>query len=632
MIKFECPNCQRKLSVKDELAGKKGKCPGCKKGVVIPATSTPLPTPSPVPQTVPTPTPQPPQLPTPPRLDGPVRTQAEIDMEAAEALADEPPPEDAPPDEITFDCPMCGEKVTLKAELAGKRAPCPNPDCRRIIPVPKIERKTPANWREVDRRPAGARPVNQPTPEGGIESQNKTTISAETAEEFGLGRKKEKPVPFLEKVIPPLYYGTMLLVASLLVLGLVARQYAGFEKGLLAGAEDYVKDSKTTAAIGREGQASLYRGLADYQLRRKVADSAAQGKKQCDAALGTLSQSREGTDRDLVLLDIGQTLIDFSADKKDPQVERGEKIDWDETQKSLTTIIRSMKPEARQEGLRILGRRLIAANHGERALALAGLAISRPAERADAQALIGLEMHAAGKKDLTERAAERALQPYLTKDVAPPPLTPAVVTLALLTQKKIPQANPDSLEAEDETVGQIEAKAREGKIEEARTSASSDKISTPLKYRCFLALAGVTADTDAADVETAANLLASMRKKDVNIPAWSVYRLVDLGLRAKMPPERLREIASQTSDSVLRSRANLLVLVRELSGTKDVKPVAGPDLDKLDATSLGRLLATEIVCRHNTSVNSSWGNEVQEWKDAQKAFGAIGVLQGRHPR
>ena len=36
MIKFSCNNCGRKIGVKDELAGKRGKCPGCKNAIVVP--------------------------------------------------------------------------------------------------------------------------------------------------------------------------------------------------------------------------------------------------------------------------------------------------------------------------------------------------------------------------------------------------------------------------------------------------------------------------------------------------------------------------------------------------------------------------------------------------------------------
>ena len=36
MISFVCPACNKQLKVKDELAGKKAKCPGCGKPIMIP--------------------------------------------------------------------------------------------------------------------------------------------------------------------------------------------------------------------------------------------------------------------------------------------------------------------------------------------------------------------------------------------------------------------------------------------------------------------------------------------------------------------------------------------------------------------------------------------------------------------
>jgi hypothetical protein len=41
MISFACPTCQTKLSVKDELAGQKTRCPGCGQAAAIPAHSVP---------------------------------------------------------------------------------------------------------------------------------------------------------------------------------------------------------------------------------------------------------------------------------------------------------------------------------------------------------------------------------------------------------------------------------------------------------------------------------------------------------------------------------------------------------------------------------------------------------------
>jgi len=39
MISFPCVSCQKKLTVKDELAGKKGKCPGCGQALTVPAAA-----------------------------------------------------------------------------------------------------------------------------------------------------------------------------------------------------------------------------------------------------------------------------------------------------------------------------------------------------------------------------------------------------------------------------------------------------------------------------------------------------------------------------------------------------------------------------------------------------------------
>ena len=40
MIAFACPGCSKKLTVKDEFAGKKAKCPHCGQTVLLPATAT----------------------------------------------------------------------------------------------------------------------------------------------------------------------------------------------------------------------------------------------------------------------------------------------------------------------------------------------------------------------------------------------------------------------------------------------------------------------------------------------------------------------------------------------------------------------------------------------------------------
>ena len=38
-MRFSCPHCRRTLNVKDELAGRKVRCPGCKNVLQVPAAA-----------------------------------------------------------------------------------------------------------------------------------------------------------------------------------------------------------------------------------------------------------------------------------------------------------------------------------------------------------------------------------------------------------------------------------------------------------------------------------------------------------------------------------------------------------------------------------------------------------------
>ena len=146
-IRFKCPHCKKGLVVKEQMAGKKAACPACKKVLSVPAT---------------------------------VSAPADLEAFAAAALADQPvtpPPQtdgksdgkadgktngrtdgaappSAPAPAIEFNCEFCDTRLKFDADMGGKKAPCTNPECRRIIkvPMPKIER--PKDWREVSKGPS----------------------------------------------------------------------------------------------------------------------------------------------------------------------------------------------------------------------------------------------------------------------------------------------------------------------------------------------------------------------------------------------------------------------------------------------------------------------------------------------
>ena len=77
MIKFTCNNCGRKLGVKDELAGKRGKCPECHSLVAVPEKTI----------------------------------------------------------LINFNCENCGEAISASGPRAGKEGTCPKCMHRLVVPA-----------------------------------------------------------------------------------------------------------------------------------------------------------------------------------------------------------------------------------------------------------------------------------------------------------------------------------------------------------------------------------------------------------------------------------------------------------------------------------------------------------------
>src|SRR5581483_11780146 len=111
-IKFPCPNCQQPLSVKDELAGKRGPCPKCKKMLTVPQAAAPVAKPfgesaAPKPVGGDGASTKPAPVPTP--------SLADVEAEAAAVFGDKPA--EAVPAAATgtidFECPMCGEALKM---------------------------------------------------------------------------------------------------------------------------------------------------------------------------------------------------------------------------------------------------------------------------------------------------------------------------------------------------------------------------------------------------------------------------------------------------------------------------------------------------------------------------------------
>jgi hypothetical protein len=179
-IRVTCSGCKTTLAVKDHLAGKRVKCPKCQSPLSVPAA----------------------------KKVAPAVSQAELEALAAAALADEPatpPPvsaastgsngsngQAAAKAPIKFTCEYCDAAIEMEAELAGKKAPCP--ECRHIIkvPLPKVEK--PKDWRTVEKKGPSAALLNQPEKiDNAWGTETKAKVSQTALLEAGVIAKPKAP-------------------------------------------------------------------------------------------------------------------------------------------------------------------------------------------------------------------------------------------------------------------------------------------------------------------------------------------------------------------------------------------------------------------------------------------------------
>jgi len=108
-IEFRCPSCNSLFRLKDELAGRRAKCPKCKTSVTIPSAA--------------------------PEPASPVAAPSEKPVASSSA---EP---------IAFKC-ECGASLRVKAELAGKQVTCPK--CSEATTVPDATPEAEPDEDELD--------------------------------------------------------------------------------------------------------------------------------------------------------------------------------------------------------------------------------------------------------------------------------------------------------------------------------------------------------------------------------------------------------------------------------------------------------------------------------------------------
>jgi hypothetical protein len=555
-IRFKCPNpkCKKGLSVKDELGGKKGICPVCKTPLTIPPRAA---------------------------------TAAEIEALAAAAFAEEQaaPAETAPVGTIDFDCPFCGEHVEVSAELSGKQAPCPNPECKRIVKVPLLKETKPKDWRQIKTGPTAAL-MNQPEqlPEA-WGTELKTRVSGTALLEAEAVPIEVEPIG-VAGWLKRIFYTVTSVAAVLAVVLLIKNNYRRqFEKASINDILAFIdkKDPAKEEVLPRPWKGELYRGIVEFYVQDKKPEEAnkyfvtAQPLLRKDVAKG---RDVLPFDVDMILTRLTLTLVDLGGSEQEAIFDK-EKMLFEEVQKRIRRCLDNFSSEdACAAALRELAERLRAKKQERLAI---GWARDLHGQRAG-----GKEMESV----------------FIAQEVA-----------LLLGQsneaeahKRLPPPNPkkDKDLSPFARRGHVEGLVRQGKVDDAqKLNQTRGKPLHQFQAALAAAAAAVALErpADAQSFVHDAQALAKNLGRDV--PAFLRLELVKVTARGDSDsPEKAREMIASLPKEV-QGWAELDLLELSLTNKKEFVPFAEAIKPFPDQNSLPCALAWEALARHNARLGLS---------------------------
>lgn len=626
-IKFRCPHCEKALSVKDELGGKKGTCPGCKKIVLVPVVT-------PVPTNGAAPPPLPPPLPTP----------VDVEAEAAAILGDKPPETvpQGPVKTIDFNCPMCDEPIQLPLDLCGKNEPCPS--CRRIIKVPLAKKLGPIDWKNPHAGVPSLARVDVPAVEGAWGNTEATRVSQEALEEAGALPVLREPVTAAQWMVRILLLGAVL--AFMVGGGAYVFERANVEKeeDSLQVALAYMTTDAARQRLGPEGLAELHRAAGQYYLRTRQENCAQKAKIQFDEAFNQLGKCK-GLERDLALTDLVLARLELGGSGDD--LDEGRRFAWEGSKARIgegtvgvakvvgADLAAIGTREARLEALRPVIRRLIVLGEAARVYGLTNQAFGTTGSNnldweilMEARGVAGLELLAGGHRSDAEKIAARLEQEYAQPKR--PPLAASAVVLIMVLERPPPAAGKGGADEENQIVARSEGRYRKGETAQALEEVELQR--TPkLKLWAQVGLANAALDAnrkDGAEWDRAFEWAVNMRGNTVAV--WHQWRLLHLGLRAGVDETKLKALVEALPEGPFRARAQLLLFKARLTRTPAAQPQDA--LQLVPDQTLSRALAHEALARHNIGHDRETSRAVLALPDPNRAFGCIGVSLGLQER
>lgn len=603
-IKLTCTKCGKALRLKDELAGRKVACPGCKTVLRAPAAAA---------------------VGSGDNSGGPVDHEALALQAIAEQIAAEQPPE---PQYVEFTCPQCDEVVSIGTELAGKQAPCPA--CRRIVKVPALQKTGPRDWRQTAPKagPDAALLKNQEVLEDSWSSAATSKVSGEALFKAG-AIKIQKPkltrVQWAQRIVGGLAALALLAVGWWLVSGLLR---GNTQASLLARVDGALAGD---VALPEDARFEINRLLGRYIFQvaqRPDLKLDRDGTKYLAAARQQLGQTTDPLDRYIRAAELLQDYREFWPTAETlPNELAGVLVlapsglpRWrlfrSEVRHRLATA--GENAEGQAQALQFLQLLLIKTIPPQAGLGAAGRDYS---DEVGALGVLGQECLRVKRRDLAKQFFEQGRPKSRSLPHEPLPF--------LVLRSMLEEPFPDKVRDADAQSAQVLAAARRGKRAEMQERLAKLRTLNSLgeaEVRIELAEELLDEAKDLAQSQLLAirEIVEPRSPEETQFARWELCRLA---LRIE-GPEIAEPLAAKLLPPAAQARIRLLIFERKLATSGENLPVAAVEEVQPHGTATGLAYFTlaRFLQPRDSGAAARLLGEIK--RPADGPFIHLGMLQG----
>ncbi|MCZ2341220.1 MAG: hypothetical protein LC104_05410 [Bacteroidales bacterium] len=685
-IDTQCPHCDKRYRLKEELSGKSVRCqnPECRKPFTVAGkTTAPNPAPAPAAPTAnprtapPARTAEPPSLPksapklgipeprrTPPAAKPPIDadTLALKALAEAEAATAEPEP---PPDQRTIPmvCAVCDHTWTESWDKQGKNVICP--DCRHRQKVPEQKKIEKADWRNPHaNRPSLAR-SDVPVPDNVMGGEARS-VSVEALEQAGVIEDDIEERPrwhYVAVVLLPLMFVATFSYA--VVSYFRASQQDSRDDVMALALQDLTAAAEASPLTPTEAplfQAMICLAAGEHTFRHvePTPERLEQGREQLTQARTELKKANKSWERDALFGELALMQCDMGGNPE--QVTAGTRYPWKPARAATAQIVvhkidRSVQQELLQTLIAMRDRerpcdfesRLNTVRRLTHKLAQMGQSdlifgvVTQgffPGEQPEALAACAVEEFLATGNGEHARTIAEEIKTTLTNGNSGGLSVPPMFTQSLWLSVDPPITAP-TLTAPPAARGQLSDATRLAytalHLLKKEPEKALDIANRPGKLEPRLKALALIAEWSEPDAALkSAQELVQKQKKPATTP-FPLLRLVRSAAQAQQG-ELAEKLRDGIADEGLRCWARAEMLRHQLThatGTTLVDPTTVEVPSDPKQLRAGHARARMTIVRYNARLegSSSWKNKFDDWgAGSLKGFGLAGLALGLQDR